>query len=142
MSTEPPTGRPDAAAGNDHPDGADHADTAAEPSAPTEPSAPEADPGSDRGSGEVRAAGGDVGDEVSIADSVDRSRVRRVPRYGRFATLGGLLGVILAAVATPFADETEFLDYGGLFLLLTALLVPFCILIGCVIALLLDRRKK
>ncbi|UFU05992.1 hypothetical protein [Ruania halotolerans] len=96
----------------------------------------------DQAADPVRAAGGAMGDEVHLADALDRSRVRRAPRYRGFAVAGGLLGLILAAVFTPFAAETEYLDHGGLFVLLTALLVPVGILMACIVAALLDRRSR
>lgn len=91
---------------------------------------------------EIRAAGGTVVGESEIAGLADRSRVRRAPRYKRFAILGGLLGVVFAAMATPFADFQQELSPWGLFLLLVTILVPFLILVSCAVAVLTDRAAR
>lgn len=91
---------------------------------------------------EIRAAGGTVVGESEIAGRADRSRVRRAPRYKRFAILGGLLGVLVAAVATPFADFGQELSPWGLFLLLVTILVPLLILVSCTVAMLTDRAAR
>lgn len=104
-----------------------------------------ADPGPDA---EIRAAGGTVVGESEIAGRADRSRVRRAPRYKRFAVLGGLVGVLIAAVATPFATydpaRTELAGVSpwGLFLLLVTILVPFLILVSCAVAMFTDRAAR
>ncbi|QOR70216.1 hypothetical protein IM660_16630 [Ruania alkalisoli] len=102
----------------------------------------EGEPGARASSDPLQAAGGEPGEERRIADAVDRSQVRRAPRYRNFAVLGGLLGVLIAAIATPFADETEFLGHGGLFLVVALTLAPVGILLACLLALLLDRRSR
>lgn len=91
---------------------------------------------------EIRAAGGTVLGESEIAGLVDPSRVRRAPRYKRFAVLGGLVGLFLAAVATPFAQFQDQLSPWGLFLLLTTILVPFLILVSCAVAMFTDRAAR
>ena len=91
---------------------------------------------------EIHAAGGTVVGESEIAGLADRSRVRRAPRYKRFAVLGGLLGVVVAAVATPFADFQQELSPWGLFLLLVTILVPLLILVSCAVAMLTDRAAR
>ncbi len=100
------------------------------------------EPGTRASSDPLEAAGGEPGEERRIADAVDRSQVRRAPRYRNFAVLGGLLGVLIAAIATPFADETEYLGHGGLFLVVALTLAPVGILLACLLALLLDRRSR
>ncbi|UFU02634.1 hypothetical protein LQF12_14275 [Ruania suaedae] len=90
----------------------------------------------------VRAAGGETGEERRIVESLDRSRVRRAPRYRNFAVLGGLIGVVLAAIVTPFADSTQYLGHGGLFVVVALTLAPVGILLACLTALLLDRRAR
>ena len=90
----------------------------------------------------IRAAGGTVIGESEIAGLADRSRVRRAPRYKRFAVLGALVGLLLAAVATPFAQFGESLSPWGLFLLLVTILVPFLILVSCAVAMFSDRAAR
>lgn len=76
---------------------------------------------------------------------VDAKQVRRAPRYGRFATVGGLLGVVAGFVSAPFASYDEpgmVMDVWGLALLLAAILAPVGILLGLLLALLADRRSR
>lgn len=80
-------------------------------------------------------------DEIAVAPSA----VRHAPRYGRFATVGGLLGLAIAFMLTPFATYDEpgmVLDPWGLGLLLAAILTPIGILVACMIALVADRRSR
>lgn len=80
-------------------------------------------------------------DEIAVA----REQVRHAPRYGRFATVGGLLGLVVAFLLTPFAEYDEpgmVLDPWGLGLLLAAILTPIGILLGCILALVADRRSR
>ena len=115
----------------------------AEPTAATEPVEPavgaetaegavETEPGSgaeppsasDAYDAQIAAAGGSVLGESPIAAMADRTRVRRAPRYKRFAVLGGLLGALIAAIATPLASydsspaEVAPVSPTGLFVLL------------------------
>ena len=80
-------------------------------------------------------------DEIAVAPA----SVRHAPRYGRFATIGGLLGLALGFMLTPFARYDEpgmVLDPWGFGLLLAAILTPIGILIGCILALVADRRSR
>ncbi|WP_277051242.1 hypothetical protein [Ruania albidiflava] len=97
---------------------------------------------------EITAAGGKVVGEAPIAAVVDPSRVRRAPRYKRFAVLGGLLGVLIAAIATPLANYDseqammQGVGSGTLFLVLAGTLVPFGILVSCAVAMFSDRAAR
>lgn len=80
-------------------------------------------------------------DEIAVAPAA----VRHAPRYGRFATIGGLLGLALGFLLTPFARYDEpgmVLDPWGFGLLLAAILTPIGIFIGCILALVADRRSR
>src|SRR5699024_12408548 len=89
---------------------------------------------------QIAAAGGRVLGEAEIAAVVDQARVRRAPRYTRFAVLAGLLGVLVAAVAPPFASYDSELatmqgvSPGTLGLVLLSVLVPLGILVSCAVA--------
>lgn len=87
----------------------------------------------------------DVRDQPEIM--VDRSAVRRAPRFGRFAAIGGLLGIVVAFAITPLAQFEGLsvpwhFDPWGLALVLAVMLMPVGVLAGCVVALLLDRRSR
>jgi len=122
-------------------------DTAAPAQPPAGPVEEENDD-SARSDAQIAAAGGRVLGEAEIAAVVDRSRVRRAPRYKRFAVLGGLLGVLLAAIATPFANYDSELAMmqavspGTLFLVLLSVLVPLGILVSCAVAMISDRAAR
>lgn len=81
--------------------------------------------------------------------AVDRSKIRKAPRYGRFATIGVLLG-LLAALAQSLAASPEAIAQAGgpwasnawgFFWLMSAVFVPIGVLAMCALALLLDRRS-
>src|SRR5699024_8067983 len=94
---------------------------------------------------QISAAGGVVLGESELAGQADRSRVRRAPRYRRFAVLGGLLGLVVTAIVTPLAGTSELVDGGDIFLMLALTLVPVGILVTCGIAMLTDsaaRKRK
>jgi hypothetical protein len=77
--------------------------------------------------------------------SVDPRRVRHAPRYGRFATVGGLTGLALAFLLTPFASFDEpgmVMGPWGFGLLMAGILIPVGILVACMIALVADRRSR
>jgi hypothetical protein len=79
---------------------------------------------------------------LDLAAIADRSRVRRAPRFGRFAGFGIALGIIIAFALSRLGEPTEYLDRGGMFIVLMALLAPFGALVACLIAVLLDRTSK
>lgn len=108
-----------------------------------------------RGVDAARAAlGSKVGsvNSENIAHLADPSNVRRVPRYGRFALAGVVGGMLLALILAFVAKVTEadflggggtlYLDRGGLFLLLAALLAPIGALGGCAAAVMAERRAR
>ncbi|MFV0252511.1 MAG: hypothetical protein ACK5H2_04170 [Beutenbergiaceae bacterium] len=118
--------------------------------------APDADPdtadeGSAAGMNAETAEDGAETDEGSADPleaaeiEIDRQAIRRAPRFGRFAFLGGLLGFVAGFAASPFARYDQpgaALDPWGLGLLLALILAPVGILLGCLVALMLDRRSR
>ncbi|WP_154795933.1 hypothetical protein [Occultella kanbiaonis] len=80
--------------------------------------------------------------DLDLAAIADRSHVRRAPRFGRFAGFGVALGIIIAFALSRLGEPTEYLDRGGMFILLMAMLAPFGALVACLIAVLLDRTSK
>lgn len=69
----------------------------------------------------------------------DAVTVRRAPRYGRFLTLGGILGAIVALILTvAFPDNPEF-DKGQVFGFLLLACGAIGVALGALVALLLDR---
>lgn len=87
-------------------------------------------------------------DPLDVAEiRIDPGRVRHAPRFGRFATVGGLLGLVLAFLLAPLARYENLnvpwhFDPWGLALVLAAILIPVGILVGCVFALVSDRRSR
>ncbi|WP_156253146.1 hypothetical protein [Pseudactinotalea terrae] len=82
--------------------------------------------------------------------SVDPTRVRRAPRFGRFVLVGVLLGLLIAVVQTRLASPEAIADAGGpwasntwgFFWLMSAIFVPIAVLLMCGIALLIERRSR
>ncbi|GAB2611383.1 hypothetical protein GCM10027067_23570 [Pseudactinotalea suaedae] len=82
--------------------------------------------------------------------AVDPTRVRRAPRFGRFVTIGVLLGMLAAFVQTRLAHPDTIALAGGpwasntwgFFWLMCAIFVPIGALLMCGLALLLDRRSR
>lgn len=87
-------------------------------------------------------------DPLDVAEiAVDPAKVRHAPRFSRFAIVGGLAGVALGFLLTPFAryenlNVSWHLDPWGLGLVLAATLAPVGVLVGCAIALVSDRRSR
>ncbi len=162
-------GAPTSAGAADQPDAATTPEQAAASGAEAEPAAPgTADDGastlerSEDFDGPRAEAGepdgsdgsdgsGTSGEPVDALDApeirVDRTRVRRAPRYGRFALVGGVLGIVVAFLLTPLArfenlDVPWHFDPWGLALVMAAILAPVGILLGCVVALVADRRSR
>lgn len=90
----------------------------------------------------ITAAGGVVVGESALAARADPSRVRRAPRYRRFAVLGGLLGLVIAAFITPLASTSEGVDTSDIFWILALILIPFGILVTCAVAMFTDRAAR
>lgn len=112
--------------------------------APDEPEAASTDPGSAPDPDEAP----DPREASEI--SIDRTTVRRAPRFGRFGTMGALLGVLVAAVQTRLAHPDTIAAAGGpwasntwgFFWLMCLIFVPIGVLAMCGLALLLDRRSR
>ncbi|MFV0427744.1 MAG: hypothetical protein ACK5KU_12025 [Beutenbergiaceae bacterium] len=111
---------------------------------------PESSPESDESAQEPEAAADNVDTDrrpdrsATEEIAVDPSRVRRAPRFARFAMLGGLLGFITGFAASPLARYDipgVALSVTGLGLLLAATFAPIGVLAGCILALLLERRS-
>lgn len=77
----------------------------------------------------------EFGDEVQI----NPETLRRAPSYRGFMLTGGVIALIAAWVVSRFGDPTEYLDANGMGWVLTAIFVPVGILLGAIIALILDR---
>lgn len=109
------------------------------------------EPGAD-GDGEGSSLERPEHDDPREADeiAVDRQQVRRAPRFGRFAAAGIVLGLLVAAAQTAFAnpDDVAFVTgpwvsgAWGFWLLMSAIFVPIGALLGCGLALLADRRSR
>lgn len=82
--------------------------------------------------------------------AIDRTKVRKAPRFGRFVTIGVLLGLLVALVQTLIAEPDTIDAAGGpwasngwgFFWLMSAIFVPIGVLLMCGIALLVDRRAR
>jgi hypothetical protein len=66
-------------------------------------------------------------------------RVRRAPRYSRFLIVGAFAGVLAALVLTSTFPISEDFGFGPTFVVLTLFLVPAGMVLGTVVALVLDR---
>ena len=69
------------------------------------------------------------------------SQVHRLPRYGHFLVSGGVVGLVAAIVVVlgPGADVDQ---RGRLFALLVGLLTGLGVLLGGIIAVLLEARRR
>lgn len=82
--------------------------------------------------------------------AVDRTKVRKAPRFGRFAVVGGLLGLLVAVIQSQLAQPAVIAEAGGpwasnewgFFWLMAAIFVPIGVLVMCGVALLADRRSR
>lgn len=83
----------------------------------------------------------------SISDKVETVRVRRAPKYGVFLVLGAAFGVLLAMILTlSFSGTAEVSPNTGVqystlqvFGFIVLICVPIGIVLGAVVALVLDR---
>lgn len=112
---------------------------AAEPATAKAP--PEGSP-----SGDGLPEGATAGQAVTAAEAIalaDPQRVRRAPRYGRFAMTGVVLGIVVCSIVVLiFAEPNEYRSLPGVFLLISAVTLPIFALLGCLLAVLLDRRRS
>jgi hypothetical protein len=69
----------------------------------------------------------------------DEVRVRRAPKYSAFLTVGGGLGAIVAFVATAINKVDPEVGFLQMFLFLALFGVTFGMLLGGIVALVLDR---
>ena len=76
-----------------------------------------------------------------VRDLADESRIRRAPRYGRFALLGLILGAVVSLALTFVPVPNPELTRSDLFFLLLIGLGPAGIFAGLAGALLADRRS-
>lgn len=136
----------------EHPEGDEPAERPDE--APEEtPAEPPAD--TDVAEGEAEESGSTLeraDDDPLEADeiTVDPRRVRKAPRFGRFAVIGGLLGLLVALFQTRVATPESIAEASGpwasnawgFFWLMAAIFVPIGVLVMCGVALLADRRSR
>lgn len=128
--------------------GAQPAAPAAENEAASAPATEEAAVESEAGSTLERGEEEDPleADEISV----DPSRIRRAPRFGRFVLVGILLGLLVALVQTKLATPESIAEAGGpwasnawgFFWLMSAIFVPIAALLMCGLALFIDRRSR
>lgn len=107
----------------------DPAVPAAADAAPTEPSSPVAPEPAEPVATEP------------VGRVVDPARLRRAPRYGRFAVGGFLLGAVASLVLTLVTVSDDGLSSRNLFLLLLLTLGSTGIVLGLVTAQWVDRRS-
>ncbi|WP_420111832.1 hypothetical protein [Pseudactinotalea sp.] len=136
----------------EHPEGDEPAERPDE--APEEkPAEPPAD--TDVAEGEAEESGSTLeraDDDPLEADeiTVDPTRVRKAPRFGRFAVIGGLVGLLVALFQTRVATPESIAEASGpwasnawgFFWLMAAIFVPIGVLVMCGVALLADRRSR
>jgi len=97
--------------------------------------------------GDPEITSGTVADaETEISVTRDRAVVRRAPRYGRFITLGALVGAVVALILTfAFSGQPEQpevalgFDRGQVFGFLLLLCATVGAALGAAVALLIDR---
>ncbi len=66
-------------------------------------------------------------------------RIRRAPRLPVFLLLGGILGVIIALIATALGNVDPKVGFAGTFGYLCIYFIPIGIVVGALVGLLLDR---
>lgn len=76
-----------------------------------------------------------------VVDVADPSRVRRAPRYGRFALIGLVLAVLVSFGLTFVPGAEDGLTRRNLFFLLLLTLGTAGIVLGLLVALWTDRRS-
>jgi Na+/H+-translocating membrane pyrophosphatase len=104
---------------------------------PNSPETPEPSP----------AAGvdGTAAEPLETDQTTDTVTVRRAPRYGRFITLGAIVGAIVALILTfafsgePVEGELIEFDKGQVFGFLLLICATIGVALGALVALLIDR---
>ncbi len=100
---------------------------------PEKPETPEPLPAAGVGGSPEEALETDV-----TSDSVT---VRRAPRYGRFITVGAIVGAVVALILTFVFPENEEFDRGQVFGFLVIACAAIGVALGALVALLLDRAS-
>lgn len=85
-----------------------------------------------------------------VDDHIETVRVRRAPKFSVFLLVGAALGLLAAMILTFSFDGTDYaspntgLVYssGQVFGFLALIFVPVGLVLGAVVALLLDRRSR
>lgn len=68
--------------------------------------------------------------------------VRRVPKYGAFMAVGGGIAAILTLILTSLYPVDPSVGFGALFGYFSLFMIPFGIVVGALIALVLDRAGR
>ena len=77
-------------------------------------------------------------DEQPVSVSQDDVRIRRVPKYATFIILGGAVGAVVTLVLTMSQPADPNVGYGALFGYFLLFGVPAGVLLGALLALVLD----
>jgi hypothetical protein len=113
--------------------------TTAEPAGAVEPAA-SVDPGPPHPKVEHLGIDPDApGEHLETEVTSDAVTMRRAPRYGRFLTLGGALGAVVALALTMAFPENPDYDKGQVFGFLLLACGAVGVALGALIALLIDR---
>lgn len=81
--------------------------------------------------------------DASPTDTADAEvRVRRAPRFGAFMVVGGGLAALATLIVTGLFPSDPSVGFVALFAYFCLFTVPAGVVVGAVIALLLDRRSS
>lgn len=72
-------------------------------------------------------------------DSTEQATVRRAPKIARFLIVGGGLGAIVTFILTSLYPADPAVGFGALFAYFALFGIPLGIVLGAVLALILDR---
>jgi MFS family permease len=75
---------------------------------------------------------------VSDTQGQEEVRVRRVPKYGAFMAVGGGIGAIATLILTSLYEPDPRVGFGALFGYFALYGIPAGVLLGALLALLLD----